>query len=291
MKESAEINALLHLMDDPDQEVFETVANKIVHLGKDIIPNLELIWEKTLDEGLQERIELLIHRLHFKDLQEDFQSWSESEFHDLLRGALLVSKYQFPDLQEKQILADIEKIKRNIWLELNNYLTPLEKINVLNSMIYSFFGIKGSEISYQNQNQFFLNQVMESKKGNPITIGILYQVLCERLELPVMAVNLPRQFILAYFDQDSEIENVTSKKMVRIHFFIDPIQGQIYTIKDIETYLKRIKFPLTISLFRPIPNKKIIKSLIDELSKCFNSKKEIFRRNELQILADILNEP
>ena len=72
MQQNNEISALLKLIDDPDDEVFDTVAEKLLHYGKEIIPNLEQLWEVTEDESLQERIESLIHRVHFQDLQHDF---------------------------------------------------------------------------------------------------------------------------------------------------------------------------------------------------------------------------
>ncbi|NML37470.1 hypothetical protein HHL17_09735 [Chitinophaga sp. G-6-1-13] len=290
MHENKEINALFHLLDDPDQEVFDTVASKILLYGKDIIPNLENLWENTVDESIQERIELLIHRVHYQDLQAALRAWSLSELQDLMQGAILVARYQFPDLVPSQVLNEIERIKRNIWLELNNYLTPLEKINVLNSMIYNYFGLKGEEVSYQRKNQFFINQVIESKKGNPVTNGIIYQSLCAMLDLPVYAVNIPRQFILAYFDTFIDFDEPVDPDDQRILFFIDPIQGQIYTQQDVDTYLKRVSVPSVPSYFKPQSNKRIIQFLLEELAKCFRDDKDAYRQDELSNLASLLEE-
>jgi hypothetical protein len=142
METNKEIVALLTLIDDPDQDVFDAVSEKIVDYGKPIIANLEHLWETTPEEHTQERIELLIHRLHYRDLVEDFRQWSISGHHDLMLGALLVAKFQYPDLSTSPVLVEIEKIRRNIWLELNNYLTPLEQINIVTSILYSYYGLK-----------------------------------------------------------------------------------------------------------------------------------------------------
>lgn len=290
MHETKEINALFHLLDDPDQEVYDTVANKILLFGKEIIPNLEHLWENTVDESIQERIEQVIHRVHYKDLQSALLLWSNMDAPDLLQGAILVARYQFPDMQSNSVLTEIERIKRNIWLELNNYLTPLEQINVLNSMIYNYFGLKGEEVAYVRKNQFFINQVIESKKGNPLTNGIVYQSLCAMLDLPVYAVNIPRQFILAYFDSFYDFTEPPSPDDVRILFFIDPIQGQIYTHQDVEGYLKRMSIPLVPSYFNPQSNKRVIQFLLGELLKCFQDDKEAYKQEELRDLIKLLNE-
>src|SRR3954469_8972560 len=112
MHETKEINALFHLLDDPDQEVYDTVASKILLFGKEIIPNLEHLWENTVDESIQERIEQVIHRVHYKDLQTALLQWSNAEAPDLLQGAILVARYQFPDMQPNSVLTEIERIKR-----------------------------------------------------------------------------------------------------------------------------------------------------------------------------------
>ena len=138
MQETKEIHALFTLIDDPDEEVYSTISEKIVEYGKGIIPNLEHLWETTPSEDVQERIEMIIHKLHFTDLCNDFTAWKNSAYHDLLFGALLVSKFQYPDLQTSPVLEEIEKIRRNIWLELNSFLTPLEQANVISSILYIY---------------------------------------------------------------------------------------------------------------------------------------------------------
>ena len=98
MIETKEIYALLTLIDDPDEEVFGTVSNKIIGLGKGIIPNLENLWENSHNNIVQDRIEFLIHKLHYTNLINDLQHWKNSNDHDLLSGALLIAKFQYPDL-------------------------------------------------------------------------------------------------------------------------------------------------------------------------------------------------
>lgn len=289
METSKEISALFHLIDDPDEEVFDVVSQKIVDYGKPIIPNLENLWETTPDEEVQLRIELLIHRLHYHDLLEEFRQWSISGHHDLILGALLVCKFLYPDLNTTPTLQEIEKVRRNIWLELNNYLTPLEQINIVTSILYSYYGLKGNETNYQEHNDFMISKVLESKKGNQISNAILYLALCELLDIPVKAIYVPKQFVLAYFKpgySDESLPNPINK----IEFFIDSTSGQVFTHQDIDNYFKRISVPPTGSYFKPQKNKKIIQQLLEEFSKCFNDEKNAFKKEELLALAQLLNE-
>lgn len=288
MKENKEITALLNLIDDPDEDVYNTVSEKIFSFGKEIIPNLENLWENMSNEDTQERIELLIHRLHFRDLTQDFTNWKNDPA-SLLDGSLIIAKYNYPDLQPATIKQTIEKIRRNIWLELNNYLTPLEQINVMNSIFFNYYKQKGVEISYDNPDNFLINKTLEAKKGNAISNGILYLILCEILDIPVKAINIPRQFILAYFDTQYEALNPKGHSSEKIKFYIDGLTGQVYSNKDIESYFKRLSVPPVNSYFKPKDNRQVIKFLLEELSKCFDNSRNQYKMDELISLANLLD--
>ncbi len=289
MEENKEISALFQLIDDPDEEVFTSVSNRIISLGKDIIPNLEHLWENTPDEEIQERIELLIHRLHFQDLQQEITQWGKKDYQDLLEGAVLAAKYKFPDIRATAVLQEIEKLRRNIWLELNSYLTALEQVNVINKILFSYYKFKGVEISYQHQEEFLLNKVIETRRGNSIANGILYQVLSQLLDIPVKAINIPRQFILAYFDTTHEYFSTTNPNNYKILFYLDPISGQVYTQKDVENYFKRISVQPSPSYFKPMSHRRIIQFLLEEYSKCYDDDKHRYKQNEILSLSEILN--
>ncbi len=289
MVANKEISALFHLIDDPDEEVFHTVSSKIISFGKDIIPNLENLWENTNKEEIQERIETIIHKLQLRDLTNDFIDWKNGSC-ELLQGALLVARYHYPEMLEVQALQEIEKLRRNIWLELNNYLTPLEQVNVMTSILYNYYKQKGVEISYSQPEDFLITKTLETKKGNAISNGILYLVLCDKLDIPVKATNIPRQFILGYFDPQYEFLNPAGHSVEKINFFVDPLNGNIYSHKDVENYFKRISVTPAPAYFRQLTNKRIICFLLEELSKCFDNDRNRYKMDELLTLVKLLNE-
>ncbi|RYG02880.1 MAG: hypothetical protein EOO02_09615, partial [Chitinophagaceae bacterium] len=163
MEENKEISALFHLIDDPDEEVFKVVSTRIIDYGKGIIPNLENLWENTISGEVQERIELLIHRLHYQDLTEELTQWNKNSHQDLLTGAILVARFQYPELTTASIYQEVEKLRRNTWLELNSYLTPLEQVHVLTSILYNYYNLKGAEVAYTQPEDFLINKQLEAK--------------------------------------------------------------------------------------------------------------------------------
>jgi regulator of sirC expression with transglutaminase-like and TPR domain len=289
MQQTKEINALFTLIDDPDDEVYQTIADKIISFGKGIIPNLENLWENTPNAEVQEKIEMLIRRLHYNDLTNDFIEWNKNPYHDLLLGALLVAKFQYPDLHTTPVLQDIEKIRRNVWLELNSYLTPLEQANVLSSIIYNYYNLKGIEISYNHPDDFFLHKVIESKKGNTITNSIIYQVLCTQLEINAKIINIPRQMVIAFFHSDYDVNSYKGHPQEKIHFYVDSLTGQAYSHADIENYFKKISVPPVASYFKPMSNQQIIQVLLQEVAKCFTLPSNQYKQAELLALCNLLD--
>lgn len=287
METDKEIHALMRLIDDPDEDVYSTVSEKIVSLGRKIIPNLEHLWENTGSSFTQERIEFLIHRVHMRELEEEFIHWRDNNG-TLLDGALLVARYHYPDLETRTVHQEIGKLSKNIWLELNSYLTPIERVNVFNGIFYNYYKMSGLELTYQNTDAFLINKALESKKGNAFANGILYLILCEQHDLPVHAVRIPRQFILAWFNTLITPENEHSVGSADIAFFIEPATGQLYSMPDVENYLRKIQTAEKQFHLGPANNREIIHSLLLELSKCYDDDKNRYKHDELISFAQLL---
>ena len=133
-----------------------------------------------------------------------------------------------------------------------------------------------------------LHKILEAKRGNQLGNGILYLLLCELLDIPVRPINIPKQFVIAYFKPGYSEENLTDPYR-KIEFFIDPSSGQVFTHQDVETYFKRISVPGTASYFKPQSNKWAIQALLEEMSKCFTDDKNRYKQAELKDLSALLD--
>ncbi|MCX8020306.1 MAG: transglutaminase-like domain-containing protein [Chitinophagaceae bacterium] len=285
MKNKKEISALLSLVDDPDEEVFEIVSEKILHYGSSVLPELEYLLDITPDPKIHHRLERLIHRLNYRELRKDFIEWNNSGHHDLMLGSLLVSKYYAHDLEAGPTIQEIEKLRKNIWLELNSYLTPLEQIHIVSGMLYNYYGLKGTELNYDDPDSFLLNKLLEKQTGNQLSLGILYLILCELLDIPVKAIPIPHQFVLAYIKKTTE----TKKQKSQILFFIDPVSGLAFSFKELEEYFNQKSISFQEKYFIPLKNKQIIRRLLVELKKCFKYHEKNFYRDGLDELISIMN--
>ncbi len=288
MDNDKEVTALLSLIEDPDVEVFESVSNRIISYGAPIIPQLEDLWESSFDSLMQDRIETLIHRLHAISIKNDFKEWSQAPHHDLLPGALLIAKLVYPDIQTAKVIQDIERLRRSIWIELNNYLTPVEQINVFSSILYNHFGLTGTSITHPHPNDFLIPNILSSKKGNQSGNGLLYLLLAEHLDIPIKLLPIPQQFVLGYFK--STQETAIEKLHQNINFFVDPISGQAFSHNDLYNFFNRIALPIKPNYFKPLNNIQTIQKLLADLSSCYNTENKHYMISEINDIIALLEQ-
>jgi regulator of sirC expression with transglutaminase-like and TPR domain len=289
MQKEAEINALFKLIDDPDEEVFNTIADRLLNYGTPIIPDLEHLWENTLDEATLERIEIMIYKLRLQDLKEAFVEWKSKPDPSLFEGALLVTKFQFPELAIDSLRHQMEKIRRNIWLELNNYLTPLEQANVIRNILFNYYQIKGVEVNYEKPEEFLIAAPLQSKKGNAIANTLLYAELCQQLEIQAQFINIPKQCIIAFYASDWDPEELVTNPQEFIQFYVEGTTGNAFSQKDLDQYMIRSNIEPKNSYYKPLSNIKIIKKHLLEFAKCFNSPTLQYKQKDLTDLANLLD--
>lgn len=292
MLEKNEINALIQLLDDPDETIYNHVSEKIVELGVPVIQELEYAWETTIDSFYQKRIELIISQIQKKNLEEKLQLWLSKNSNDLIQGATLLAKFQYPDIDIAYVKQEIEKIKQSIWLELRENLTPMEKVNTFNQIFYNEFGFGGNLKNIFNPNNNFIHLCLERKKGSPIMLGIIYLAIAQKLQLPIFGVDLPFHFALAYckYKYDKDLSLIPSNTNTVV-FYINPIsKGLLFSRNDIQDYLTRMNVKPKRKYYTPIDNRATIYSLFKHLKACYINNNEAEKVADIEQLMDLFNE-
>jgi regulator of sirC expression with transglutaminase-like and TPR domain len=280
-----ELNALIRLLDDTDEEVFQQIESRIVNYGKDVIPILENVWGKALDALMQQRIESIIHKIQMETLQHELRVWAETGCTDLIRGAILVARYQYPDLNEEQLLLHLEKIKRDAWLEMNESLTAMEQVRVMNKVFFDIHGFSGNTQNYHAPQNSFINVALESKKGNPLMLSIIYMEVARSAGLPVFGINLPEHFVLGYRDDQNVLPMDSGEEPTRILFYINPFsKGDIFGRKEINAFLKQLKIQRDKSYFEPCSNREMLQRLVRNLMNSYHKLGYLEKVSELEQL-------
>ncbi|PBQ34380.1 hypothetical protein CNR22_22245 [Sphingobacteriaceae bacterium] len=262
-----EVIALITLLDDPDEIIYSQVKERFVTLGPPTIPHLETAWENSFDAIMQKRIETIIHTIQFETLQKALKLWAKDDSDDLMKGILILAHYQYPDLDEAKVRKQLQTIKQDVWLELHEDLTALEKVKIVNHIIFEVHNFSGNITNYHAPQNSFINNVLESKKGNPLMLSVVYMLICKELNIPVYGINLPQHFVLAYINDNANLMDVNNKSLSNnILFYINPFsKGLMFTQKDIDQFLKQLNLEPEAKYYLPCNNIEILKRCLNNL--------------------------
>jgi regulator of sirC expression with transglutaminase-like and TPR domain len=289
--DKTEVHALISLLDDPDEQVYLQIREKLLSMGFEVIPALESAWENSFDTILQQRIEGIIHRIQNDALVRAIKEWSLPDNQDLLTGALLIARSQYPDINESQVRKHIEQIKQDIWLELNNNLTALEKVRVINHILFDVHNFSGNTSNFHAPQNSYINNVLETKKGNQVSLSIIYAVIAQDLRIPIYGVNLPEHFILAYVDQSISPAVAATSDLDMVLFYINPFsRGSVVSKKEIEAFVRQQRLEPKPEFFAPCSNLSIIRRLLNNLMASYEKLGYPNKVEELRVLRDALED-
>ncbi|MCE2995711.1 MAG: transglutaminase-like domain-containing protein [Cyclobacteriaceae bacterium] len=271
MQES-ELKALVSLLDDEDKQISSHVEEKILSLGKQAIPFLEHEWESNLNPHVQSRIEELIHTLQYELLKERLKEWYLSADQDLLTGMWILATYQYPDLELEKLRQELEQIYYDTWLEFRPDLYPYDQVKVINSVLFNKLKFGANTKNFHSPGNSMINIVLESRKGNPITLCVIYMLVAQKLKLPVSGVNLPNLFILTYKDDKHQ-------------FYINAFnRGLIFSKQDIENYINELHLVPQTSFYEPCNNLEIVRRALRNLVMSFEKIGEHAKAEEVKLL-------
>ncbi|TAF65600.1 MAG: hypothetical protein EAZ55_08560 [Cytophagales bacterium] len=271
-----EIKALISLLDDEDREVIMHVESQIVSMGTLVIPFLEHEWESNFNATVQKRIEDLIRALQLNHLYQKLKEWKENEQENLLKGVFLIATYQYPDLEYKKIKKQVDQIYYDAWLSHRTYASPFEQIRNINNVFFEKYNFVANTQNFHSPGNSMVNIVLESKKGNPISLCIIYMLIAQKLKMPVYGVNLPNLFVLTYKSPETQ-------------FYINIFyKGAVFSKADIDSYIQQLNIKSETLYYEPCSNIDILQRILRNLIMSFEKLGEKEKVNEIQKLLDIL---
>ena len=290
-----QITALIRLVEDPDPNIFGHVKEKLVGLGKVIVPSLQSTLEVREqqfafgDGAHEERIQNIIQEIHFNQVKNELRAWRRSTTRDLLKGTVIISRFQFPSLEEKDVDCELEKIKQKVWLEINEENTAFEIVKIFNHVLFDIIGFESSKNNFYSEENSYINSVLDTKKGNPLSLSVVYSIIAQKLQIPIYGVNLPNHFVLGFVDEFQTLKMLGLTDDRNILFYINPFsKGRIFDHNEIENYLRSLNLPLEKNFFEPCSNTEILKRMLTNLTVAYSKKGETERVEGIKELQLIL---
>ncbi len=281
-------DSLIRLLDDPDELVYQSVSKRIREIGPSMLPYLEALLKHAGNRISHERIEELVRSIHFNVLKQELGKWITDPVQDLRTGTWLLNRYQFPDLRMDDLMTWLKPIRDEIWLEINEKLTALEKVRIINTIFFEKYGIRLNEEHPESPGNNFIRRVLDTGKGNEISMTLLYGLLCQELNLPVFVTQMPDYPILAYMGVHDQPVAGLNPSLYDTLFYINPSNsGTVHSQKDITDYLMRKSIPIEAVFYMPARNSTFIRICLERLAVDYELAGSSKRFDEIQVLLRI----
>ncbi|GAB4410169.1 MAG: hypothetical protein OHK0039_14390 [Bacteroidia bacterium] len=273
----AELRALISLLEDSDPQIRAHVQDKLLSMGLPVIPTLEEVWETESDAQVQEQIEELIFTIQSSRTMDDLLEWQAGGGRSLLEGWYYISRYQFPELDFSTYRNYINRVVSRIWLELRAGMSMAERLSVVNRMIYEREKYRASDRALYDPAGHFLNTLIDTKKGSPLSLGMLYLCVCDELELPVRGLMMPEYFALMYQDPQTE-------------FFIDVFNnGKFFLRRDLVVFLRKMDIKDETPYLEAASHPRIVMTLCRVLIQAYQRERKTALSRKFEVLLQALD--
>ncbi len=276
-KEIAEIKSLIALIDDEDEQVFATVRERLltysdaalVYFPKNVAP------ESTAGKRIAEIRDIIV-RAVFKN---EFKSIKRTENNDLdlEDGIFLIARQRYPDLVIKPYVEQLNQYAYELKEKLSSIADNSEILHRTISYFVTEKKFIGNNDDYYNEDNHYINRVLETKTGIPITLSAVYLLVGKRINLPITGIGLPGHFTLRFSFGSSNV-------------YFDPFNnGKILSLTDCEDMVKNLGFTFTEEYLQPVTNKQILERMLRNIILSLEKKNEKERIETIRRFIDTLN--
>lgn len=146
----------------------------------------------------------------------------------LLEAAVSIAQDEYPDLDVQTVLGDVDQLLARLRRRCPGDAGPLQRLRALNQFFFRDLGFGGNVNNYYDPDNSYLNAVLRTRRGIPITLAVLWLELAQGMGLKAMGINFPGHFMVKV--------NLPNGQVV-----IDPFSGQSLSREELSERLEPYK--------------------------------------------------
>ncbi len=200
-----------------------------------------------------------------------FTSLVQSDEHfPLLEAAISLAQDEYPDLDVEQVLGDVDQLLARLKRRLPTDAPALQRLRALNQFFFRDLSFGGNINDYYDPDNSYLNAVLRTRRGVPISLAVLWLELAVGLDLNARGVAFPGHFMLKV--------NLPKGQVV-----IDPFSGQSLSREELAERLEPFRqrsgaaddFEVPIGLYlQSAPPREIISRMLRNLKEIHKTQED-----------------
>jgi regulator of sirC expression with transglutaminase-like and TPR domain len=194
------------------------------------------------------------------DLDAELEALADSPHHpcDLAELALHLARDEYPDLDVEAYLSELTAMSREAESYTRGDLTA--RVHGLCRYLFHEMGFRGNTRNFDDPRNSYLNQVLDRRKGIPITLTLVAMAVGQRVGMNVVGIGLPGHFVARAIEGNEEI-------------IFDPFHGgRVLTPELCATLVERltgVPFPATDEALAPLPAGRFVMRMLMNLKAAY----------------------
>lgn len=262
----SQLLALISLLDDRDESIVARCRARLVEEGDRARQALEdWIGRRDRAGGEKSFAPFVATLRRIRAVESDralieFAARGGADL-DLETGALLIARTHDPDLDTSSVSYRLDRLAEGVD-DLLLVRSDERVAAALRSVLAEGHGLSGNQADYHDPQNSFVDRVLERKLGIPISLSVVYLLVCRRLELEVEGIGMPGHFLLSIGRTGDS--------------FLDPFhRARSLTRAECLAYLERAGYGRDESLLAPTPSRFIVARMLVNLLNVYRRRKDI----------------
>lgn len=275
---AGEIRALITLLGDDDAAIRGIARERLLHFGEEAADYLREACAADGEGRVRIQARHVLEQINLEDLLGSFHLISLlGEPHlDLERGAILLARFGSSEVRAETCKLQLDELAERVRGRLPARAADHSAIRLLNHFLFSEEGFGGNADDYYNPDNSFINRVLETRRGIPVSLSTVYLLIARRLQLPIIGIGMPVHFICKFESGEDS-------------FYIDPFnQGQIMTRSDCMQFLRRSGYVFRESFLARSGDREILLRMVRNLILVYTQNAEAHKVAVLERIATVL---
>ena len=271
-----EQRALLLLLADDDPQVYRAVRQRILADGDSALQWVEPA-TRSNDPVQRRRASEIIRHITMRHADDRFLAFclNSGEDLDLEEGIFFLAQTQYPEINLDGYRAILDDYAADLRERLDFGAAAAQMVAGVNEYLFKLQTYHGNEENYYEPDNSYLNKVIDRRKGNPISLCVLYLLLARRLHLPITGIGMPGHFLCRFQTPTEEL-------------FIDAFNsGKVLTKGDCVKYLLHTRDGFKEAYLSPITTRRTLLRVCSNLHQIYSqqSRKDDISRFQRYIVA------
>ncbi len=272
----SQLKALCTLLEEDQPGVAEALDRQIASMAPG--DQERLLDRLARGEGRGGALPPALEDYHRERLERAFSKWavSASGASGLEEGLFQLASFGYPLEDLGRSTAKLDQMAGEIGYRLEGVKEPAEIVRHTAYYLHEELGFRGDRENYYDPENCYLNRVLDTRRGMPITLSAVYLLIGRRLGLPFRGVGMPGHFIVKYEIPDAPI-------------YLDPFEGgKIVSIQECGDIVRGMGYHFDLRFLRETPDVRIVERMLNNLIGIYHREGDEERSRRLVRYREII---